>query len=92
MRPARGTGTAADSAALPVMVGDDGCEGTHADPVTHQVDVFAEELLTPAPRTESISPSCSYQGHSAQLCEVRRSHFTSCPHKHTSCLVVLFAY
>lgn len=30
------------------MVGDDGCEGTHTDPVTHQVDMLAQELLTPA--------------------------------------------
>lgn len=51
--PGRGT---CSSQALPVVVGDDGCEGAHADPVTHQVDVFAQEVLTPAARTETITP------------------------------------
>lgn len=57
------------------MVGDDSCEGTHADSVTHQVDVLAEELLTPAaqkrdyhprlPVTVPLGPAVS--GHEIQL-------------------------
>lgn len=57
-----GTKTAADSAALPVMVGDDGCEGTHADPVTHQVNVFAEELFTPAAQKRDHQPQLPTSG------------------------------
>lgn len=48
--------SAAGSASLPVVVGDDGCEGTHADPVAHQVDVLAEELFTPAAQNRDYHP------------------------------------
>lgn len=39
------------------MVGDDGCEGTHTDPVTHQVDMLAQELLTPAAQDRDHHPT-----------------------------------
>lgn len=38
------------------MVGDDGCQRTYADPVTHQVDVLAQELLTPAAQDRDHHP------------------------------------
>ncbi len=30
---------------VPVMVGDDGCEGSHTDPVTHQMNLVTEIIL-----------------------------------------------
>lgn len=32
----------------PVVVGDDGCQGAHTDPVAHEVHMLAQELLEPA--------------------------------------------
>lgn len=52
----------------PVMVGDDGRQSAHANPVAHEVNVLAQELLEPATmrqralllptRTQGVSKGC----------------------------------
>ena len=45
----------------PVVVGDDGRQSAHANPVAHEVNVLAQELLEPAVMRQRalLSPPCT---------------------------------